>query len=496
MALEGLMVATMIILSVIFVALMIGLIGQRRTLGEMRRQLVEAENMRTVQREKIEALQGALIKHESILDAVLRQTEQSKSVVELTQAVVREMREGMTLFFDRNLAHGESVRREMREALEAFSAQQSTSLKFQAEAQERQLSAFQKQLAAFQEQLRGLFETSEARLERMRETVEVKLSQIQKDNSEKLEVMRQTVDEKLHATLERRLGESFQMVSERLEQVYKGLGEMQTLASGVGDLKKVLSNIKTRGTLGEIQLAALLEQFLSPEQYAYQVAVSEGRERVDVAIRLPGKKEDEPVWLPIDSKFPMEDYERLLEAEERADIEGVKTAGKALEDRLRQEAKTIHDKYLHPPRTTDFALLFVPTESLFAEVLRRPGLWDEIAQKMRVVIVGPTTLTAFLNSLQMGFRTLAIEKRSSEVWSLLGAVRTEFGKFAGLLEKTQKKLQEASKSIEDASRKTRTIERRLKDVTALPQETSTQLLGMNDAALEVDILTVAEDERD
>jgi len=492
-ALEGLMVTMITVLSVMFMALMVLLIWQMRILGELKRRFVEAETLRTAQNEKMEALQGTLIQHGSILDAMSRQTEQSKSVVELTQAVVREMREGMTHFFDRNLAHGETVRREMREALEAFSGQQSASLKFQAEAQERQLSAFQNQLATFQAQLKGLFEMSEARLERMRETVEGKLTQIQKDNSEKLEVMRQTVDEKLHATLERRLGESFQMVSERLEQVYKGLGEMQTLASGVGDLKKVLSNIKTRGTLGEIQLATLLEQFLSPEQYAYQIAVTEGRERVDVAIRLPGKKEDEPIWLPIDSKFPLEDYERLLEAEERADIEGVKLAGKALEDRLRQAAKSIHDKYIHPPRTTDFALLFVPTESLFAEVLRRPGLWDELAQKMRVVIVGPTTLTAFLNSLQMGFRTLAIEKRSSEVWSLLGAVRTEFGKFAGLLEKTQKKLQEASKSIEDASRKTRTIERRLKDVTALPQEASMQLLGITDEALEADAIMVVED---
>lgn len=493
MALEGLMVTMITVLSVMFMALMVWLIWQIRTLGELKRRFVEAETIRTAQHEKMEALQGMLIQHGSILDAMSRQMEQSKSVVELTQAVVREMREGMTHFFDRNLAHGETVRREMREALEAFSGQQAASLKFQAEVQERQLSAFQNQLATFQAQLKGLFEMSEARLERMRETVEGKLTQIQKDNSEKLEVMRQTVDEKLHATLERRLGESFQMVSERLEQVYKGLGEMQTLASGVGDLKKVLSNIKTRGTLGEIQLATLLEQFLSPEQYAYQIAVTEGRERVDVAIRLPGKKEEEPIWLPIDSKFPLEDYERLIEAEERADIEGAKLAGKALEDRLRQAAKSIHDKYIHPPRTTDFALLFVPTESLFAEVLRRPGLWDELAQKMRVVIVGPTTLTAFLNSLQMGFRTLAIEKRSSEVWSLLGAVRTEFGKFAGLLEKTQKKLQEASKSIEDASRKTRTIERRLKDVTALPQEVSTQLLGITDEATEADAIMVVEE---
>ncbi|PTQ57670.1 MAG: DNA recombination protein RmuC [Candidatus Carbobacillus altaicus] len=485
MTTDGIVFTIIILISILTIAVIVFFIWQARALGELRRRLDEEEKARAALSTKLETLASEIIKQGSALDSTLRITEQSKSTVELTHAVVREMREGMTHFFDRNIEHGDTLRREIRETLDTFSGQQTASLKLSADAQERQLGAFQKQLGTFQEQLKGLFEMSEARLERMRVTVEGKLTQIQKDNSEKLEAMRQTVDEKLHATLERRLGESFQMVSERLEQVYKGLGEMQTLASGVGDLKKVLSNIRTRGTLGEIQLTALLEQFLSPEQYAYQVHVSDGRERVDVAIRLPGKKEDAPLWLPIDSKFPMEDYERLLYAEETGDAEGLKAASKALEDRLRQEARSIRDKYINPPQTTDFALLFVPTEGLFAEVLRRPGLWDELAQKMRIVVVGPTTLTAFLNSLQMGFRTLAIEKRSSEVWTLLGAVRTEFGKFAGLLEKTQKKLHEASKSIEDASRKTRTIERRLKDVTALPQDASTKLLGMAEEIEEI-----------
>ena len=307
----------------------------------------------------------------------------------------------------------------------------------------------------------------------MRQTVEAKLTALQTDNAAKLELMRQTVDEKLHQTLEQRLGESFKLVSDRLELVQKGLGEMQTLAQGVGDLKRVLTNVKTRGTLGEIQLESLLEQILAPEQYQTNVTVMPGQtERVDFAIRLPGSDEhDEPIWLPIDAKFPLEDYQRLVEAEANGDLAGVQEAAKWLETRIKTEAKSIRDKYIQPPHTTDFAILFLPLEGLFAEVLRRPGLFETLQRDYRVVLTGPTTITAFLQSLQMGFRTLAIQKRSSEVWKLLGTVKTEFGKFGTVLEKTQKKLQEASHTIDQAATRTRAIERTLRSVEAVEPST-------------------------
>ena len=283
--------------------------------------------------------------------------------------------------------------------------------------------------------------------------------------------MRQTVDERLTATLEQRLGESFKQVSERLEQVHKGLGEMQTLAAGVGDLKQVLTNVKTRGTWGEVQLGMLLEQILTPEQYAANVACKLGcAERVEFAIRLPGQpgRDGDEVWLPIDAKFPVEDYQRMLDAQDKGDLAGMDAALKALETRIKASAKDIQTKYLDPPRTTDFAIMFLPTEGLYAEVLRRPGLVESLQSDFRVLVTGPTTLGALLNSLQMGFRILTIEKRSSEVWQLLGAVKTQFGQFGGLLEKVHKKLDQASSTIEDAARKSRTIERRLRTVQELP----------------------------
>lgn len=326
------------------------------------------------------------------------------------------------------------------------------------------------QLDAFSRQLLALTQSNEHKLERLRETVEERLKLLQADNNRQLEEMRTTVDEKLHATLEKRLGESFRLVSERLELVHKGLGEMQTLASGVGDLKRVLTNVKTRGIWGEIHLASLLEQVLTVEQYARNVATKPGSaERVEFAIRLPGRDKGEgTVWLPIDAKFPQEDYQRLLDAQEQANPLAAEDAARSLEARIKAEAKTIREKYVDPPHTTDFAILFLPVEGLFAEVLRRPGLCDTLQRDYRVVITGPTTLTALLSSLQMGFRTLAVEKRSSEVWALLGAVKTEFGRFGEMLEKTQKKLQEASNSIETAAQKSRTIERKLKTVQELP----------------------------
>ena len=332
-----------------------------------------------------------------------------------------------------------------------------------------------KQLAT-DARLERLTESNAQRLQEVRTTLEQKLQELQSSNEGKLELMRQTVDEKLHATLEQRLGESFKLVSERLELVHKGLGEMQSLASGVGDLKRVLSNVKARGGWGEVQLEALLEQVFTPEQFSKQAAVKPGSsERVDCAIRLPGRAgqgnaEDTPVWLPIDAKFPMEDYERLLDAQERADIDAIKTAGAGLERAVRLQAKSIADKYIAPPHTTDFALLFLPNEGLYAEVARRPGLLDNLQHQQRVVLAGPTTLMALLNSLQMGFRTLAIEQRSSEVWQVLGKAKTEFGKFGDVLDGVKKKLDSASSSLSEVGTRTRAIERQLRSVEALPIE--------------------------
>ena len=334
------------------------------------------------------------------------------------------------------------------------------------------------QLDIFATQLGSLTKTNDQKLEQLRKTVEERLLLIQQDNGQKLDQMRATVDEKLSATLEQRLGESFKLVSERLEAVHKGLGEMQTLASGVGDLKKILTNVKTRGIWGEIQLGNLLEQILTPEQYATNVATKAGsNERVEFAIKLPARDgHDSIIWLPIDAKFPMEDYERLIEAQDQANLPRIEELGKSLENRIKLEGKTIRDKYIDPPNTTDFGILFLPVEGLYAEVLRRPGLCELLQRDYKVVITGPTTLAALLNSLQMGFRTLAIEKRSSEVWTLLSAVKTEFGKFVEVLEKTQKKLQEASNTIETATRKSRAIARKLKNVQTLPAHEAESLL--------------------
>lgn len=323
-----------------------------------------------------------------------------------------------------------------------------------------------------------LTQRNEQRIGEMRATLEQQLQALQNDNAAKLEQMRATVDEKLQSTLNQRLDSSFRLVSERLEQVQRGLGEMQQLATGVGDLKRVLSNVKSRGGWGEVQLDNILEQTLTQDQYARSVRLRpDSGEAVDFAVRLPGRGQDEvPVWLPIDSKFPREDYERLLDAQEQGDQEQVLATGAQLERAIRVQAKSIGDKYIAPPHTTDFAVMFLPTEGLYAETLRRPGLVDLLQREHRVVIAGPTTVTALLNSLQMGFRTLAIEKRSSEVWSVLGAVKSEFGKFAGILEKAEKQINTVGKSLGEASRKTRTIERRLRGVESLSAEDSRALL--------------------
>ena len=370
-------------------------------------------------------------------------------------------------------------RKELNDSLKSFSDRFSDNVK--------EFNALQKEkfneLTNAEEKLRN--ETNK-KLDEIRQSVEKKLASIQEDNTKKLEEMRITVDEKLHTTLEKRLGESFKLVSERLEQVHKGLGEMQTLVVGVGDLKKVLTNIKTRGTWGEIQLEALVDQILTPEQYEKNVLTKPNSSaRVEFAIRLPGRDDSgSPVWLPIDAKFPMEDYQRLIEAQELADIPAIDAAGKALETRIKNEAKLIRDKYIEPPHTTDFAILYLPTEGLYAEVLRRPGLSDYVQRASRVNIAGPTTLAAMLNSLQMGFQTLAIEKRSSEVWTLLGAVKTEFGKFGTALSHTKKKLQEATNSIDDTEKRNRVLTRKLSTIDAMPEVEASKLLDIpnnNDA---------------
>jgi DNA recombination protein RmuC len=308
--------------------------------------------------------------------------------------------------------------------------------------------------------------------------VQEQLKALQEGNERKLEQMRATVDEKLHATLEQRLGESFKQVAERLEQVHQGLGEMQGLARDVGSLNRVLTNVKTRGIFGEVQLAGLLEQVFTPQQYAANVETVPGSgARVEFAIRLPGRgDESTALWLPIDAKFPREDYERLLDAQDRADPQAAEAAARALEIRLKSEARTIREKYVAAPHTTDFAILFVPTEGLYAEALRRPGLVEALQREHRVSLTGPTTLLATLSSLQMGFRTLALEKRSAEVWQVLGAVKTEFGKFGDVLAKTRKKLTEAASTIDAAEVRTRAMARQLRGVESLPEAQAQALL--------------------
>jgi DNA recombination protein RmuC len=366
------------------------------------------------------------------------------------------------------LRHG---RRETADAMQRLTESLVQSQSAQGQAQAQQLDAFGRQLA-------GLRTGLDSRVELLRDSIDQRLHAIQQDTAGKLEQMRQTVDEKLHATLDARLGESFRQVSERLEQVYLGLGEMQALATGVGDLKRVLTNVKVRGTWGEVHLARLLEQVLAPEQYDTNVATFDGgNERVEFAVRLPGRAPgQEPTWLPLDSKFPLEDYHALVEAAERGDATALDDAGRRLEARVKTCAREISAKYLNPPRTTDFAIMFLPNEGLYAEVLRRPGLTDLVQRDYRIVLAGPTTLWAILTSLQMGFRTLAIERRSSEVWALLGAVKTEFGKFGTVLDAIQKNLHRAASRIDDARKGTRAIQRRLSDVQELPSGEAAALL--------------------
>ena len=404
-----------------------------------------------------------------------------------------ELAQTLATFQQTLLAQGGDVARTQNEQIDSFRTQLAAmqqlvsdtlanttqALAGQAQAaREAQDTALHRFGQSQSEQLRTLADANDKRVAEMRQAVEDKLAAIQADNGQRLEQMRATVDEKLHATLEQRLGESFKQVADRLDQVHKGLGEMQNLARDVGSLNRVLTNVKTRGIYGEVQLSGLLEQVFTPEQYATNVATVPGSaERVEFAIRLPGQRSDGvALWLPIDAKFPREDYERLLDAQERADKADADIAAKAIETQLRKEARTIRDKYVAPPHTTDFAILFLPSEGLYAEALRRPGLMESLQREFKVMLAGPTTLLATLNSLQMGFRTLALEQRSAEVWEVLGAVKTEFGKFGEVLARTKKKLDEASNTIVQAEVRTRAMARQLRTVEALPTSRTADLL--------------------
>ncbi len=392
---------------------------------------------------------------------------------------------------ERELRHeiGESSRGARQETAQAFATFQHALVQQGAEAtrtQNAQIDAFAQQLTLLQKtlgdtlntQLQGLSESNARRLAEVRATMETQLTQLQQSNTAKLEEMRKTVDEKLQSTLEARLGESFKQVADRLEQVHKGLGEMQTLAVGVGNLQRVLTNVKTRGIFGEVQLEALLEQVLTPDQYAKQVETKpRSGQRVDFAIRFPGRGGDgAPVWLPIDAKFPRDDYERLLDAHDRVDLVAAELAAKALEARVRSEARSIAENYLAAPYTTDFAILFLPVESLYAEVLRRPGLMDAIQRQYRVTLAGPTTLLAMLNSLHMGFRTLALEHQASEVWKVLGAVKTEFERYGEWVARIKEQVAKASDTLDKADTRAKQMRLALRKVEALPETQAQSLL--------------------
>lgn len=471
----------MLIVAVVIIGLqLLQLLEWRRKSGassniEALRHDMQRHQMETAERTERE------LRREVQINAQITRQELSGSLAQFQQSMAAQLATVATLQNNQidafgqqlaRLAEGtgkqfEGIRDVMSHQAQAGREEQATSLKQFGDTLNRTLSV--------------LTESNAQRMTEVRSTLETKIRDLQHDNAKRLEEMRQTVDEKLHATLEHRLGESFKLVSERLEKVHQGLGEMQQLAIGVGDLKRVLTNVKTRGTWGEVQLQMLLEQMLTLDQYAKNVETVPGSgERVEFAIKLPGTERGDatPVWMPIDAKFPKEQYERLCEAADRADGDAVTLAGRELERGVRIEAKTIAEKYLSPPLTTDFAILFLPTEGLYAEVIRRPGLADELQRTMRVCIAGPSTLLALLNSLQMGFRTLALEKRSSEVWQVLGAVKTEFSKFGEVLATTKATLEKAARNIDQAEVRTRQMTRKLKSVEALPAEAAQRMLGM------------------
>lgn len=413
-----------------------------------------------------QALQVEQVSQKQGMELALRTSTQElrQEVVQNARDSRQELMQGLALF---------------QQSLTQQSGEATRTQNNQIDALAQQLTLLQKSLAdTLATQLQGLSDANARRLSEVRTTLEQQLMQLQQLNASKLDEMRQTVDEKLQATLQTRLSESFRQVAERLELVHKGLGEMQVLAAGVGDLKHLLANVKNRGTFGEAQLAQLLEDVFTPDQYAAQVAVRpDAQVLVDFAVRLPGQRSDGvPLWLPIDAKFPTEDYERLLEAQQQADAQLVQVAARALELKVRTEAKSMAGKYIAPPHTTDFAILFLPSEGLYAEVLRRPGLMESLQREYRVVIAGPTTLLAMLSSLQMGFRTLALEQRSSEVWQVLGAVKTEFGKFGDVLTRLRSQTQTVLKTLDAAQTRSNVMQRALKKVDSLPGSEVAQLL--------------------
>ncbi|MBK7745454.1 MAG: DNA recombination protein RmuC [Betaproteobacteria bacterium] len=416
---------------------------------------------------------GALV---AARDAAAREAGELRARVEALAAqssnLERDVRGDLATARSESAAAAVAARAELATNLARFSQSLQQQLAGMASGQSEQMQHFGLRLAE-------LTRTNQERLEAVRATVEQRLDVMRDENARKLDEIRVTVDEKLQATLEQRLGASFKQVSDRLEQVHKGLGEMQTLAAGVGDLKRVLANVKTRGGWGEVQLATLLAEMLTPAQYAANVATRPGSfDRVEFAIRLPGKGDTGvPCWLPIDAKFPLDHWQRLQDATERADLAVMDASRKALDEFFRNEAKKIRDKYVEPPHTTDFAILFVPTEGLYAEMMARPGFADTLQREQRVLLCGPMNLAALLNSLQMGFRTLAIEQRSSEVWKILGAVKTEFHRFGDVLAKTKDKIDQASRTIEDAGVRTRAIERHLRDVESLPEHDAVRIIG-------------------
>jgi DNA recombination protein RmuC len=424
---------------------------------------VEMKNSLGYMNENVSRIEG------SVKDEISRNREESnKSLKEARDEFNKSSRE---------------TRDELNTSFKNFSETTISSMREITNSQSNSFNVFSKNIREKFEELtsqqKQLSETTEKRLEKMRETVEGKLKSIQEDNTQQLERMRQTVDEKLQSTLEKRLGESFKIVSERLELVHSGLGEMRNLATGVGDLKKVLSNVKTRGVFGEYQLENILEQLLTPDQYGKNIRTKTGsNDSVEFAIKMPGKEDiTKPCWLPVDAKFPTEVYQALNAAYESGDLALIETAKKDLAANIKKNAKYINDKYIDPPNTTDFGIMFLPFESLYAEVLRIPGLFEQIQRECKITITGPTTISALLNSLQMGFKTLAIGKRSSEVWDLLSSVKTEFGTYATLIEKTKKKLTEATNELDRVGTRSRSIERKLRDVHELPSEDPLKLIS-------------------
>ncbi len=450
--------------------------GNERSLGEIRKEA--SDGLKTTSEMLSRALETVGKAQQTQLEGM---TKQLKEIIESNQTALDRIRTTFDFRIKELQDGNEKTLVEMRKEASEVSRTTSETLSQVLRGMDK---AQQTQLEGMTKQIKELTSSNQTELDRIRTTFDSRVRELQEGNEKKLDEMRRTVDEKLHDTLEKRLGESFKLVSDRLEAVHKGLGEMQTLATGVGDLKRVLTNVKARGTWAEVQLGALLEQVLTVEQYVKNVCVkAESSERVEYAIRLPGPRDDpgSHVWLPIDSKFPQEDYLRLQDAAEKADSAAIQVAADALSKTIRNAAKNIHDKYINPPDTTDFGIMFLATEGLYAEVLRQPALVEDLQQRYRVMVAGPTTLVAILSSLRMGFQTVAIEQRASEVWRVLGAVKTEFGKFGDVLDKVKKQLSTASRTIEETGTRSRALERKLRTVEQLPDVEAAEMLALPDS---------------